>query len=152
MFKYNGINISKHDWINIGIHAGWVKASHLKHAPNVYELTAHIVHYNKLYKKLINPLIHNLSIKLKKGLFNREMGVLAFEKAAKEGIKIYTKEHGEMSVNDMLVRSVAENLFDYYIGEIHDELFNLQDDDIVMTKNNNEAKKNTNKPKRRDKK
>lgn len=147
MTAINSIKISKYDWINIGIHAGWIKTSNMGHAPNIYDITAHMLHYHQLYSEEINPVIKKLAVQLKKGLFNKEMGVAAFEQIAHKGIEMYAKEHGEIDVNPMIVRSIAENLLDHYMEEITDELLTLGDENI-LSKNRDAKKKTT--TKRRD--
>lgn len=147
MFKVNGIKISKYDWINIGIHAGWIKTSHMGHAPNVYDMTAHMLHYRSLYEEHISPVIKKLAVHLQKGLFNKEMALASFERIAHKGIEMYIKEHGEIDVTPMIVRSIAENLLDNYMEEITDELLTISDENIV-SKNKDEKKKAPNK--RRD--
>lgn len=151
MFNLKGIKISKHDWLNIGVHAGWIKESHAGHVPNIYDMTAHMLHYKKLYNEYINPIIHRLAIQLKKGLFNKETAVASFENVARKGIEMYIKEHGQIDVSPMIVRSIAENLLDNYMEEITDELLTISDENIVP-KNKHEKKKVTNKRRNNNKK
>jgi len=141
MLDFNNIKISKHDWISIGIYAGWIKTSHMGHAPNVYDIVSHIFHYNNLYNEEINPIVKKLAIQLKKGLFNKEMGVACFENIAHKGIEKYMQEHGKIDISPMIVRSIAENLLDHYMEEITDELLILDDENIVSK--NKDAKKKT---------
>ena len=133
------IKISRDQWMNIGFHAGWIKTSHAGHSPNIYDMTTHMLHYSSLYNEEINPIIKKLAIQLKRGLFNKEMGVAAFEKIAHKGIEMYMKEHGEIDISPMIIRLIAENLLDHYMEEITDELLTLDDKNIVPK--NKDAKK-----------
>lgn len=84
------------------------------------ELQLYIENDRNIYRQRVQPIIKNLSGKMKKGSFDEKLAVKAFMYAVEDGQKAYNKEFGSGSMNlDKATKTmVAERLLDSYRDEM----------------------------------
>ena len=88
------------------------------------ELALYTINTGEIYRGVTKSTIFNLSQKMKKGKFNNEFAIKAFEHIAEYGAKMYQKEFGSPSSPWYKMFSAADRheaaveMLDHYMEEI----------------------------------
>lgn len=90
---------------------------------DVNELVLFITNDGDLYRQMITPTINNMKRKNKRGQYNRDLAVKAWQYVADEGVRRYDRQFGSGKGSlTMLSKptrmAIAEELRDYYEDEI----------------------------------
>lgn len=92
-------------------------------ADDVRELVLYITNDGDLYRQRTTPIIENLKRKVKKGNYDRELAVKAWQYLADDGVRKYDKEfgsgRGSLTLLDKATREeIARELRDYYEEQV----------------------------------
>jgi len=85
------------------------------------ELYWFIINDGNLYRQRITPIVENMKRKVSKGTYDENLAVKAFQYAADDGAKRYSKEVGEMSFNVPTRKETAKQLLEYYTEAIFEK-------------------------------
>ena len=90
---------------------------------DVDELVLYITNDGRLYTQMITPTINNMKRKNKRGQYDRDLAVKAWQYVADEGVRRYDKEFGSgrgslTMLSKPTRQAIAEQLRDYYEDEI----------------------------------
>lgn len=97
---------------------------------DVRELVLTITNDGDMYRGIIQSVINNLTRKYKKGNYDRDLAVKAWQYVADEGVRRYDKQFGSGRgsvawLNPATRRAIAEELRDYY-----EDIIMYEDDDV----------------------
>lgn len=97
---------------------------------DVRELVLTITNDGDMYRGIIQSVINNLTRKYKKGNYDRDLAVKAWQYVADEGVRRYDKQFGSGRgsvawLNPATRRAIAEELRDYY-----EDIIMYEDDEV----------------------
>ena len=107
-------------------------------ADDVRELVLYITNDGDLYRQRTTPIIENLKRKVKKGNYDRELAVKAWQYLADDGVRKYDKEfgsgRGSLTLLDKATREeIARELRDYYEEEVMWDVNHPESSDDLTT-------------------